>query len=281
MTKRYKAYIASPLTGLENNERTTVYAQLNKIKEICYKNGIEPYLPGQFTDPVINSEITPYTVYQTDRDRVRSSDLFVLLAIKPSFGAGQEVEIAYNSLIPMIILYPKTTSLSRMVLGIPGRLKYESSFEDDTLEAKFIEGLKVLMPHIERRHINLDLAQKKTVGETIKSLREERNMSLDDLSSEIGIATEELEFIERSNDQANNLSMIIASKLAEVLNVDPEKILFSDFYNRKIAEWIPKFISVLEKSASTEIIGARTKEHPIDHSDINTILMTLILESKW
>ena len=105
-------------------------------------------------------------------------------------------------------------------------------------------------------------------------------MSLDDLSSEIGITSEELEFIERSKDASNNLSMIITSKLAEGLRTEPARILFDDYYNRKMIELTPKFIAILKKTLSKEIVGSRTKDHPIDSDDLTTMIFRLYLEEK-
>ncbi len=278
MTTRYKAYIASPLTGLDETEREEVYRKLNDLKEICKDYDIEAYIPGKFTDPVKNPEVEPYAVYQTDRDRVRTSDLFVLLAVKPSFGAGQEVEIAYNSLIPMMILQPKGSDLSRMVAGVPSRLKYVASFDDESLEKCFREGVLLLKPHIERRRSGSSFSQSNTIGKTINLLREENNLSLDELSTALGISSEELDFIERSDDYSVNPSMIIISRLATALGVDPERILFSDFHDRKLNEFASKLVKVLKKLPYTEIVGARTKDHAINDEDLMTMVMRLILE---
>lgn len=281
MTVQYRAYIASPLTGLDGDAKVDLERKLTVLKRICSDYNIEAYIPGQFTDPDRNPDIKPYIVYQTDRDKVRSSDLFVLLALKPSFGAGQEVEIAYNSLIPMIIIHPQDSRLSRMVEGVPTKLKYIMSFEDEnSLEGEFKKGIALLKPHIERRQLELANKNHTIIGETISSLRDQKGLKLEELASELGISEDEIRFIESGSNFAVNPSFALVSKIAEVLRVDPAEILFKDFYNSKMTELTSKFVEIIKKLPYTDIIGARNTKHAIKDEDIIMMIMRLAMEEK-
>ncbi len=279
MTSRYTAYIASPLTGLDDEAKADLERKLELLNNVCYEYGIDTYNPGKFTDPDKNPEIKPYIVYQTDRNKVRTSDLFVLLAMKPSFGAGQEVEIAYNSLVPMIIIYPQDSKLSRMVTGIPTKLKYSMSFDDEeTLIANFRKGLSLLKPHIEKRRLDLTTNSQTTIGDTIKLLRSQKGLKVEEMASHLGIFEEEAKFIEENSNFAVNLSFTLATKIAESLQKDPAEVLFNDFYNREMTEIASKMVKIIKKLPFTEIVGNRNKKHEIKDTDLLTMIMRLAME---
>jgi hypothetical protein len=85
------------------------------------------YWPGDFTHPQDHANVPARQVYLTDRSRASTHDFIILLCGKPSYGVGQENEIATQAGIPAIRLVPPT-GISRMMAGSFVRaidIKYE------------------------------------------------------------------------------------------------------------------------------------------------------------
>lgn len=74
------------------------------------------YWPGDYTHPKNHAHISAPHVYVTDRSRASSHDFIILLCGPPSYGVGQENEIATQAGVPAIRLVP-LEGLSRMMLG--------------------------------------------------------------------------------------------------------------------------------------------------------------------
>src|SRR6266446_6077816 len=113
-------YLATPLTGLDEQkerERDRVVAQIREIASIAEFEdpSFRFYWPGDFTHPTRNTGFTSNQVYLTDRSRASAYDFILLLCASPSYGVGQENEIATQAGLPAIRLIPK--GLSRMMLG--------------------------------------------------------------------------------------------------------------------------------------------------------------------
>src|SRR6202020_3365944 len=75
----------------------------------------EIYWPGDFTHPKLNGDIPASQVYITDRTRASTHDFIILFCGAPSYGVGQENEIATQAGVPAIRLVPQ--GLSRMMIG--------------------------------------------------------------------------------------------------------------------------------------------------------------------
>ncbi len=100
------AYVASALTGLSKEQEDQIFEVQDLISEVCSAHGITLYQPRDRSHPTIHKELLPPTVWYLDHDSVLSSDLLILLAHEPSFGAGQELELARNALLPIIVIVP-------------------------------------------------------------------------------------------------------------------------------------------------------------------------------
>ena len=107
-----RGYLATPLTGLTANadaEVRNVVAQLKQIAQIARSNDLpfELYWPGDHTHPMTHSSVTAKDVYLVDRSRAATYDFIVLFCASPSYGVGQENEIACQACTPAIRLVPK------------------------------------------------------------------------------------------------------------------------------------------------------------------------------
>jgi hypothetical protein len=75
----------------------------------------ELYWPGDFTHPKSNPEHTAEQVYRKDRAFASTYNFLVLLCLEPSYGLGQENEIATQAGNPAIRFVRATAS--RMLRG--------------------------------------------------------------------------------------------------------------------------------------------------------------------
>jgi hypothetical protein len=73
------------------------------------------YWPGEHTHPKDHADVSASQVYLTDRSRAATYDFIILFCGAPSYGVGQENEIATQAGVPAIRLIPR--GLSRMMLG--------------------------------------------------------------------------------------------------------------------------------------------------------------------
>ena len=114
-------YLATPLTGLSPKEDDEVRRVVAAIRSLAaepqFSNPrFEVYWPGDHTHPTQHAAITAAQVYVTDRSRASTHDFIVLFCASPSYGVGQENEIATQAGVPAIRLVPQA-GLSRMMLG--------------------------------------------------------------------------------------------------------------------------------------------------------------------
>lgn len=114
-------YLATPLTALSPKEDGEVRRLVKTIRSVAAEEEfVDPrfdiYWPGDYTHPKQHADITAGQVYVTDRSRASTHDFIVLFCGPPSYGVGQENEIATQAGVPAIRLAPPD-GLSRMMLG--------------------------------------------------------------------------------------------------------------------------------------------------------------------
>ncbi len=143
-----EAYLACGLTGLTTEERDAIYRTQELVDEICRSIGIKLYLPKNFTDPLDHKEVSPENVFFTDRQRVLESDLLIAMVCRPSFGVGQELEIARNALIPIILLTTDGITVSRMVRGIPSIMEIIEYRDETELRSKLPIAIQKLFANV-------------------------------------------------------------------------------------------------------------------------------------
>lgn len=123
--KRYTrtAYLSSGLTNLPVDERHGLELLFERIyTDVFHKRGILLYLPHLFSKPGHDDGIAPRDVHILDRLRISQSDFLVVCATYPSFGVGQEFEIA-QAMGSRVLIFRETSQepVSRMLLGSPAR----------------------------------------------------------------------------------------------------------------------------------------------------------------
>ena len=128
-----KAYISGALTNVPDPDVTK--ALYEEIGNVCEEIGISAYIPHKHTDPDINKDVTPETVFMVDKQEVLTSDLIIAYVGIQSLGVGMELGLAFTNNIPVILLYESNQRISRMILGIPENIKVADVVFDDSQDA--------------------------------------------------------------------------------------------------------------------------------------------------
>ena len=147
----FHGYVATALTDLNDEERQHIRFVSSKIAEVAKQHGFYVYQPRRASDPVLHREFDAETVYALDRKKVVSADLLIVLLNKPSFGVGQELEIASGYGKPTLLIRDEWLSgkpISRMVKGCPTSIVGEIGYETpEDLERK----LHIALPGIREK----------------------------------------------------------------------------------------------------------------------------------
>lgn len=223
----FRTYFACALTRANDPEKKQHLEKVSSIlKSNAVKNGFSIYFPGEHTDPLGAPDLKAPEVYWIDRERVASADLLVIFADEPSFGVGQEAEIAANAGVPIVIFHSDKVNVSRMLRGIAGRIIGQIGFENDAdLEQKaaefFSENRNIL--HLWRRSREREYHLR--VGNRVREFREASNLSIDDLAEETGVEKELLVSLETRPEQLTNISLVNLRRIARGLNVPPVELI--------------------------------------------------------
>src|ERR1700682_4671108 len=111
-------YLATPLSGLTTTAETEIQRLVGAIRATAHafsEPRIDLYWPGDHTHPTRNPDIKAEDVYLLDRSRAAAHDFAVLLCAAPSYGVGQENEIATQAVLAALRIVP--AGMSRMISG--------------------------------------------------------------------------------------------------------------------------------------------------------------------
>lgn len=129
-------YVCGPLTELSAFERKSARMFYERIASTCEKAlGVRAFVPHEHYDPIRHPDAMPTEVDASERCQVceRTSHLIVV-PLAPSWGGGIEVEMAYRSGVPVILLCKSEKllerSISRLLRGNPG-VKATLSYTDE------------------------------------------------------------------------------------------------------------------------------------------------------
>jgi transcriptional regulator with XRE-family HTH domain len=130
LTQEFKwhAYVSSALTLSDAATRDRVKGLNRLIKENVEKRlNTFTYLPQEYSDPSRGDKMKPEEIYILDRWRIAESDFIIMNLDTPSFGVGQEAEIACSMGIPIIAFHYEGNVVSRIIRGMPGLYSGEES----------------------------------------------------------------------------------------------------------------------------------------------------------
>ncbi|MFZ5481163.1 MAG: helix-turn-helix domain-containing protein [Myxococcota bacterium] len=207
------AYFASGLTGLNDADRERLFKDASVVRTVCENLRAYLYEPVHYTDPVHHPDITAAEVYATDRAQVAQSDLVVLYCGYPSFGAGQELEIATQMGLPVVALVPEGTRVSRMVLGAHVRI-HQVTY---TSPLDLMMQLRDVLPRVFNELANRVRLPQIPFGERLRAQRERRSLSLETVANAVGLSVRALADMESERWHLHNPSLVMLRKLAHVL----------------------------------------------------------------
>src|SRR6266849_1351623 len=223
-------YLATPLTAVAKDEKcdSELANVVRRIKEVasCSEFAELPfdlYWPGDFTHPVRNPQFPAPQVYLTDRSRASTHDFLILFCAEPSFGVGQENEIATQAGIPAIRLIPEGTS--RMMLGsfvkridikFTGSLKTGIKFNDREL----LDALREIRRlYIQNRFLFKNL-NGIGFGEHLRRSVDTRSGSYLKFAEQLGVDVSYLNAMMDEHPSVSNPSMRLLKKMAAILQED-------------------------------------------------------------
>ena len=253
------AYLASALTGLDPIQKSLVVHLSDVVNLVCREVDIDLYEPRKKTDPVHNAEVSDSEVFKIDKERVVSSDLLIHLCHFPSTGSGEELSFAHDALVPIILISPGSQRVSRMVTGIPS-LKIEIRYQEpEELRSLLEDRLLEVRPFLEQRRLTLDGFSENVVGAKIKELRLDAGVSMEDLSSRVGLTTEGLARIEENVDTISNPSLTQLRLIATVLKTTVAELVNPDYHETILAS-IQSLMSEHAASAAARFRGVSDKD---------------------
>jgi transcriptional regulator with XRE-family HTH domain len=236
------AYLACGLTGLTREQRQLMFHLSDTIAMLCKAQNIDLYEPRKNTDPVHHADVHDAEVFRIDRERVLSADLLIYLCHYPSTGAGEELDIAYNALVPIILISHSETRVSRMVTGIPA-FKLEITYtEPEELRLQLRDRLLEIRPILEERKMAFSKYEANIVGDKIRELREVLGLTREEVARSIPhLTVDALRHIEESIDRHSNPSLMQLRQIATILKTTVADLVEPDLSERVIAvlqDWV-------------------------------------------
>ena len=220
-----RAYLATALTGLSDEERAEVFRYSEEIARICKRHDVLLYQPRQHTDPVIHAERPASDVYLTDRERVATSDLVIALCTQPSYGVGAENEIAAAAGVPVFYLTKMGFELSKMLSGSLGENRTIEYSDLRDLEQQLSTALLDIHPRLLRKRKGFIGADGKALPARLKDLREPEGLTLEQLATKAGITVGQVKMLENKEEQVSTPTVDQIRKLAGALAVPPSYLL--------------------------------------------------------
>lgn len=236
------AYLACGLTGLAREQRQLIFHLSDTIAMLCRGQNIDLYEPRKNTDPVHHTDVEDTEVFRIDCERVLGADLLIYLCHYPSTGAGEELDIAYNALVPIILISHSGTRVSRMVTGIPA-FKLEITYtEPEELRLQLRDRLLEIRPILEERKMAFSKHEANIVGDKIRELRETLGLTREEVARSIPhLTVDALRQIEESIDRHSNPSLMQLRQIATILKTTVADLVEPDLSERVIAvlqDWV-------------------------------------------
>jgi serine/threonine protein kinase len=222
----YRLYFACSLTRITEIQKKRIDGIQAILRNCGEKNGFSLYLPGEHTHPLGAPDLSPAEVYWIDRERVASSDLLLVLADEPSFGVGQEAEIAANAGVPIAIFHSTGINVSRMLRGIPGRIIEQVAFDDERdLEIKAHQFFSKNKGRLRVSRTTRDIEYHLRVGNRVRDARKALDLGVTDLSEKAEVSKELIESMETRPEKLSNTSLINLRRVSRALGVSPAELL--------------------------------------------------------
>jgi len=230
----FRGYFACALTRSNEdddpNRRELRKQQLEQVSKVIKsradRNGVTIYFPGEHTHPQGAPDLKPPEVYWIDRERVASADLLVVFADEPSFGVGQECEIAANAGVPIVIFHSSDIKVSRMLEGIAGRIIAKIAFENvSDLANKANQFFEENRSRLNLSRLSREREYHLRLGNRVREFRLASNLSIENLADKADVPLELMNSLESRPEQLTNLSLVNLRRIARALRVSPAELV--------------------------------------------------------
>jgi len=213
-TYAYRAYLSSGLTNLTDGERDTLMLRLDRLYAYVFDPlDVLLYLPHLWSNPGHSGAISAEDVHILDRLRIAQSDFLVFCADYPSFGAGQEFEIAQAMGLNILVFCRRGIAVSRMLLGGAGIRRTDMAATDPRTAVVFYDenDEDSLFADLRSRVVELKLALPEVAadrrvgnfGSHLASLIKASDLSDDELCNRTGFT---LGFLQYLRSEASDLT---------------------------------------------------------------------------
>jgi hypothetical protein len=247
----WQAYLSSALTLQDAQTRERVKGLNSLIKKWLEEDAQTfIYLPQEYSDPSRSDSMTPEEIYILDRWRVAESDFVVMSLDTPSFGVGQEAEMACSMGIPIIAFHYKGYHVSRIIRGIPtlftgegttvpseGIISYEDVQNYSDLKNDLIATVRKLQKSIKRVPTNVHSIQ--SFSERLRKAIAKSGKSISQVAIEAGFTEAFLhsllnnyKLIEKIFERYSNPGLWVLRRLSETLNVRISSLVGEEELNR-------------------------------------------------
>lgn len=220
-------YVASALTNLPPEVRGHVAFTTDAIARTCKGFDLYVYQPRKATDPIVHAKISPEAVYELDRKRILDADVLIVLANQPSFGVGQEIEIAGGMGTPTILLRREGISLSRMVTGsflnIQADIEYDPHSPED-LEQKLHQALPPVLQGIRSREATSDGPLQK-IGQRLRELRETAGFNQEEVATALGVSRHLVRAVEERPPSYHNAGIVVLDRMTKLYGASVKNLV--------------------------------------------------------
>jgi transcriptional regulator with XRE-family HTH domain len=253
------AYIAAALTGLSAREREAITFLGHSVAKACKVLNIYAHQPRKATDPILHPGLPPEAVYFFDRRRVVNSDLVIAICNEPSFGVGQELEIAAAYGIPTLLVKREGVSVSRMITGSLLNLLDEGPLEygnPDELERKLTRLLRSKVAHLRKRREAVRADEGAQLSQRLRELRRAQGWNVEEAAERYGISPRYVRMMENNPDYFHNAGIAVLTRVARAHGQVPSDLLSSLVASEPVrpagAEGTARLIRVVNEVAVAE-----------------------------
>lgn len=232
-------YFATPLTEFVTDPkrdealRTFVKDVKESVASVANsKPHFKLYWPGDHTHPLKNAEYSPQQVYITDRARASTFDFILMFCAAPSFGVGQENEIATQGGVAGIRFVPDR--ITRMMRGSflkTWDIRYSGSVEhgfklNQDAQRTFEDALRDIRRLYFRQKAFFNGITDEDFGHRLEELMHDRMIEDQcQFAEEIGISMDYLTALIHEPLSVTNPSATILKRIATLLSVNVSHLL--------------------------------------------------------
>jgi transcriptional regulator with XRE-family HTH domain len=271
LPKTLQGYLATPLTGLTDQQDKSVRAVVEAVRRCSgaaefSDPPINVYWPGEHTHPKNNPTYKSPTVYLIDRSRASTFHFLVILCGTASYGVGQENEIATQAGVPAIRLV--NSGVSRMMLGSFVKsidIQYRGNLQEGIFfdEEEFAKALRAMVKLRYSYSALYSSLNGDDFGPRLKKLIDERALNDNAFAEELGVSLDYVHAMTVEPISISNPSALLLKRMSILLGESVGFLLGEEEQDDAIyRESKESFITWVRES--DESVDVRTAEGVFD-----------------